>query len=102
MSFWTSLHLGNQGRHGSSQPYDIWPKNFASRSCVVELPRTQGIIEFNNKSVKHITTNSKRGRIDEIVSNLFLPSVPSLANLKFHNLEKELLPPKHLRNAKTI
>ena len=72
MSFWISLHLGDQGRHGSSQPYDIWSKNFASRSCVVEPPKTQGIIEFHNKSVKHITMNSKRDQIDKVVSNLCL------------------------------
>ena len=40
ISFRTSLHLGDQGRHGSSQPYDIWSKNFTSGSCVVEPPRT--------------------------------------------------------------
>ena len=46
--FWTSIHLGDQGRHGSSEPYRLWSKHFANRACIVEPPRTQGIIEFHN------------------------------------------------------
>ena len=35
-------------------------------------PRTQGIIEFHTKSLKHINLNSKRDRIDRNISNLFV------------------------------
>ena len=34
--------------------------------------RTQGIIEFHNKSVKHITLNSKRDRVDTVINNPFV------------------------------
>ena len=67
---WTSFHLGDQGCHGISPPYLEWPKKFANRDCVKDPPRTQGIIEFHNKSLKHI--NSKRDRIDRNIGNLFV------------------------------
>ena len=70
--FWTSVHLGDQGRHGKTEPYRLWSEKFAKRSCVIDPPRTQGIIEFHNKSVKHITLNSKRNRLDGVVSNLLV------------------------------
>ena len=46
--------------------------HFNQRSCIKYPPRTQGIIEFHNKSVKHITLNSKRDRIDKIIDNIFV------------------------------
>ena len=65
--FWTSVHLGDQGRHGKTEPYRLWSENFAKRSCVIDPRRTQGIIEFYNKSVKHITG---------VVSNLSVAKIP--------------------------
>ena len=62
--FWTSLHVGDQGRHGNSDVYRSWSDHFSERPCGQDPPRTQGIIEFHNKSVKNITLNSKRDRID--------------------------------------
>ena len=47
-------------------------KKFADCDCVKDPPRTQGIIEFHNKSLKHISLNSKRDRIDRNISNLFV------------------------------
>ena len=42
------------------------------RPYVQDPPRTQGIIEFHNKSVKHISLNSKRDHIDKVVGNLLV------------------------------
>ena len=69
---WTSHHLGDQGRQGTSDPYQAWSMHFKERTCIKDPPRTQGIIEFHNKSVKHITLNSKRDRVDKIIDNLFV------------------------------
>ena len=72
LSLWTSFHLGDQGRHGSTGAYLEWSKKFAEKECIKNPPRTQGIVEMHNKSVKHITLNSKRDRIDRIISNLYI------------------------------
>ena len=50
---WTCLHLGDQGRHGTSPVYKMWSDKFRNLECVINPPRTQGIIEFHQKSVKH-------------------------------------------------
>ena len=72
LPLWTSLHLGDQGRHGSSIAYQYWSEKYGKKECVMDPPKTQGIIEFHQKSVKHISLNSKRERLDEIVQNLFI------------------------------
>ena len=72
LPLWTCLHLGDQGRHGESTVYDQWSTKFSSIDCVQDPPRTQGIIEFHQKSAKHISMNSARGRLDNVVKNLFL------------------------------
>ena len=69
---WTCLHIGNQDRHGNSDVYHSWSQHFSERPCVQDPPRTQGIIEFHNKSVKHISLNSKRDRIDKVIGNLLV------------------------------
>ena len=73
--FWTSIHLGNQGRHGKSEPYKLWSEHFSDRACIKDPPRTQGIIEFHHKSLKHVTLNSKRDRLDGVVSNLLVAKI---------------------------
>ena len=82
LPLWTSFHLGDQGRHGSTEPYLEWSKRFAEKEYIKNPPRTQGIVEMHNKSVKHVTLNSKRNRIDRIISNLYIKN-PSIGNIKF-------------------
>ena len=72
MPLWTCLHLMDQGRHGSSTVYDQWSAKFGSLDCVMNPPRTQSIVEFHQKSAKHISMNSKRDRLDGVVQNLYL------------------------------
>ena len=52
--FWTSIQLGDQGRHGKSEPYKLWSEHFSDRACIKDPPRTQGIIEFHHKPLKHL------------------------------------------------
>ena len=73
--FWPSAHLGDQGRYGKTEPYRLWSEHYAKISCVIDPPRTQGIIEFHNKSVKHFTLNSKRNRLDGVASNLLIAKI---------------------------
>ena len=68
----TGINLGDQGRHGESVAHSDWSKTFSQRACVKDPPKTQGIIEFHNKSVKHVTQSSKRDRIDKVIGNLFV------------------------------
>ena len=68
LPLWASLHLGNQGRHGSTEVYEQWTNKFWDAECVKNPPKTQGIIELHQKSAKHITMNSKRERPDNVVS----------------------------------
>ena len=75
ISLWTCLHLKDQGRHGTSSVYEEWSAKFASFDCVVNPPRTQGIVEFHQKSAKHITMNSRRERLDDVVKNLQLAKI---------------------------
>ena len=72
LPLWTSLHLGDQGRHGDTIAYQCWSEKYGKKECVMDPPKTQGIIEFHQKSVKHISLNSKRERLDEVVQNLFI------------------------------
>ena len=72
LPLWTGINLGDQGRHGESLAYSDWSKSFSQRACVKDPPKTQGIIEFHNKSVKHVTQNSKRDRVDKVIGNLFV------------------------------
>ena len=71
LPFWTCLHLGDQGRYGSSDVYKQWSDKYSSINCVKNPPRTQGIVELHQKSAKHISMNSKRERLDNVVANLF-------------------------------
>ena len=82
LPLWSSLHLGDQGRHGTSECYKNWSQKFSSRECVKDPPRTQGIVEFHHKSVKHISMNSKRERIDSVVANLFVAKKSKMRQLE--------------------
>ena len=81
---WTSLHLGDQGggRHGTSSVYKMWSDKYSNYDCITNPPRTQGIIEFHQKSVKHISMNSKRERLDDVVNNLYITKKPKLRQLE--------------------
>ena len=72
LPLWTSLHLGDQGRHGSSTTYQSWSAKYGNKECVINPPKTEGIIEFHQKFLKHISLNSKRERLDEVVKYLFV------------------------------
>ena len=89
LPLWTSFHLGDQGRHGTTEPYLQWSKTFSDHECIKNPPRTQGIIEMHNKSVIHITMNSKRDRPDKIISNLFISKNPSIGNIQCYYREKD-------------
>ena len=80
---WTGLHLGDQGRHGTSPVYQLWSDKYGSYDCVKDPPRTQGIVEFHQKSTKHIVMNFYRERIDQVAQNHFTAKKsPNLGNLK--------------------
>ena len=79
---WTSLHLGDQGRHGTSPVYKMWSDKYSNYDCITTPPRTQGIIEFHQKSVKHISMNSERERLDEVVKNLYITKKSQLRQLE--------------------
>ena len=79
---WTAIHLGDQGRHGSSDSYKKWSIKFNNCACVVDPPKAQGIVEFHHKSAKHIVMNSKRQRADGVVSNLYLSKKSKLRQLE--------------------
>ena len=46
--FWTSIHLGDQGRHGKSEPYKLWSEHFSDRACIKDPPRTQDLNFITN------------------------------------------------------
>ena len=75
LPLWTSLHLGDNGRHGNSDIYLRWSDKFQSIDCVINPPRTQGIVEFHQFSAKHISMNSRRERVDDVVKNLHLAKI---------------------------
>ena len=54
------------------QIYTQWSAKFSAYDCVKDPPKTQGIVKFHQKSVKHITMNSKRQRLDDVVANLYI------------------------------
>ena len=45
------------------------------RDCITDPPSTQGIVEMHDKSVKHISLNGERERIDQVISNLFVSKI---------------------------
>ena len=90
LPFWTSLHLGDQGRHGCTDVYVRWSNKFSSCDCVRDPPKTQGIVEFHQKSVKHITMNSKRQRLDDVVANLFIFKKSKLRQLEISKSRKKV------------
>ena len=79
---WTSLHLGDQGRHGTSSVYKMWSDKYSNYDCITNTPRTQGIIEFHQKSVKHINMNSKRERLEDVDKNLYITKKSKLRQLE--------------------
>ena len=91
---WTCLHLGDQGRHGTSSVYKMWSDKFGNLDCVINPPRTQGIIEFHQKSVKHITLNSKRERLDSVIKNLRVAKKSKLRQLEISKSRKKSAPCK--------
>ena len=93
LPLWTSLHLGNQGRHGSTEVYEQWTNKFCDAECVKNPPKTQGIIELHEKSAKHITMNSKRERLDNVVSNFYLAKKSKLRQFEICKSRKKVCVP---------
>lgn len=91
---WTSLHLGDQGRHGTSSVYQMWSGKFSHLPCVKDPPRTQGIVEFHQKSVKHITLNSRRERVDSVIKNLFIAKKSKFRQLEISKSRKKPIHPQ--------
>ena len=58
------MHLKDQTKHNKEKPYLEWSKTFSEKSCIIDPPRTQGIIEVQEKITKHITLASKQQRVD--------------------------------------
>ena len=52
-------------------------------------PKTPGIVEFHQKSVEHITMNSKRQRLDDVVAKLFIAKKSKLRQLKLTESRKK-------------
>ena len=61
------MNLRGQRKHNKEKPYLEWSKAFSEKACVIDPPRTQGIIEVHQKITKHITLASKKQRIDSAV-----------------------------------
>ena len=68
---WASFHLGDQGRHGRSSVYENWKNVFSKIQCIQDRPKTQGIVKYHHKSLKHIEVPKRRNRLDNIVKQLF-------------------------------
>ena len=66
-SLWSNMHLRDQIKHNKEKSYLEWSKAFSEKACVIDPPRTQGIIEVHQKITKHITLASKKQRIDSAV-----------------------------------
>ena len=49
-----------QIKHNKEKPYLEWSKEFSQKACVIDPPRTQGIIEVLQKITKHTTLASKK------------------------------------------
>ena len=99
LPLWTSLHLGDQGRHGDTEVYEQWSNKFSQLDCVKDPPKTQGIIEFHQKSVKHIAMNSKRDRLDEVIRSLYISKKSKLRQLEIcKSRQKVSLPEDKVKN----
>ena len=96
LPLWTCLHLKDQGRHGKSNVYIQWSKKLNSLDCVQDPPLTQGIVEFHQKSAKHISMNSKRERLDDVVKNLFLAKK---SKSRLYEVAKSRQKPKGCKNS---
>ena len=86
---WTPLHVGDQGRHGTSYVYKMWSDRFGKLDCVTNPPKTQGLIGFHQKSVKHITLNSKRERLDSVIKNLCVAKKSKLRQFEISKSRKK-------------
>ena len=49
-----------QIKHSKEKPYLGWSKEFSQKACVIDPPRTQDIIEVDQKITKHTTLASKK------------------------------------------
>lgn len=68
---WTSFHLGDQGRHGTSSVYENWKNAFSKIPCIQAPTKIQGIVKYHHKSLKHIELPKGRNRLVLIVKQLF-------------------------------
>ena len=51
-SLWSNMHLRDQIKHSKEKSYLEWSKAFSEKACVIDPPRTQGIIEVRQKITK--------------------------------------------------
>lgn len=49
-----------QIKHNKEKPYLESSKEFSQKACVINPPRTQDIIEVDQKMTKHTTVASKK------------------------------------------
>ena len=49
-----------QIKHNKEKPYLEWSKEFSQKACVINPPRTQDIIEVDQKMTKDTTVASKK------------------------------------------
>ena len=66
----TSFHLGDQSKHGNTKPYLDWRELNVHKTSVINLPKTQGILELHHKSTKRTVLSSSKERIDNLVACL--------------------------------
>ena len=67
---WTSFHLGDQSKHGYTNPYLDWRELNVQKASVINPPKTQGILELHHKSTKRTVLSSSKERIDNLVTCL--------------------------------
>ena len=72
---WTKFHIGDQLRHGFSEPYTTWSSKHKDLDTVTNPPTTEGIIKLHNKSVKHVYFQGRLDRIDSIIQQLDVAEV---------------------------
>ena len=76
-SLWSNMHLRDQIKHSKEKACLEWSKAFSEKACVIDPPRTQGIIEVHQKITKHITLASKKQRVGSVVADLKLKKISS-------------------------
>ena len=77
-------YLKDQAKHSQNRPYLDWSNSFSDRDCVINPPRTQGIIDLNQKITRHVTVSTKIQRVDPVIADLKLKKVSSPRMFEIH------------------